>query len=117
MAEIRVSGIEKLEKKLKKNMSLDDIKKVVQSHGVQMKACMKENAKTAFIKGYSKGDTADSIIAEFKDGGMTAKVGPTTAYSEHMEFGTRFMEPVPFIVPTVNEQKEKLKQDMQKLVR
>ena len=35
----------------------------------------------------------------------------------YLEYGTRFMDAQPFVRPAFDEQKEKFKDDMQKLVR
>ena len=70
-----------------------------------------------FTKGYATGQTKRSIGLEIMDGGMTAASGPTTEYSEYLEYGTRFMEAQPFVNPALNEQKGKFLDDLQKLMR
>lgn len=115
MAIIKVKGLDKLEKALKDNVTLDDVKKVVQHNGSQLQKRMQNNAD--FKKGYQTGETKRSIGLEMKDGGFTAEVGPETEYSPYLEYGTRFMDAQPFIKPAHDEQKEKFKRDMQKLTR
>ena len=115
MADIKVEGLEKLEKKLKKNITLDDVKRVVRNNGSQLQSKMQGNAD--FKKGYQTGTTKRSIGLEIQDGGFTAEVGPETEYSPYLEYGTRFMEAQPFIKPAHEEQKQKFKQDMQRLVK
>lgn len=73
--------------------------------------------KADFEKGYQTGETKRSIGLEFENSGFTASVGPETEYSPYLEYGTRFMQAQPFIKPAYNEQKEKFKRDMQKLVK
>ena len=116
MGDIKIVGMEKLKRKLKKNVSMDKVKATVQKNGDQMNDLMKENTKTAFTKGYSQGDTAGSINTVITDGGLTAEVQPTTEYAAYVEYGTRFMDAEPFVKPAFDEQKEKFKKDMKKLV-
>ena len=115
MAKIEVKGLDKLQKKLKDDVSLDDVKTVVQRNGSQLHRNM--NRKADFNKGYQTGTTKRSIGLEIQDGGFTAEVGPETEYSPYLEYGTRFMEAQPFIKPAHEEQKQKFKQDMQRLVK
>lgn len=115
MAGIKVTGLDELQKALKENVTLDDVKKVVRHHGSGLQKLMQTNAD--FKKGYQTGTTKRSIGLEIKDSGFTAEVGPETEYSGYLEYGTRFMEAQPFIKPSHQVQKEKFKRDMQKLVR
>ena len=115
MARIKIDGLEALEKKLKANMTLDDVKRVVRHHGAELQQRMQEKAD--FKKGYQTGTTKRSIGLEIKDSGMAAEVAPETEYSPYLEYGTRFMEAQPFVSPALEEQSPKFKSDMQKLVR
>lgn len=115
MAKLTVKGLDKLEKKLKENVTMDDVKKVVRHHGQELQRQIQNNAD--FTQGYATGTTKRSIGLEFTDSGFTAEVEPTTEYSPYLEYGTRFMEAQPFVKPGYNVQKEKFKRDMQKLVR
>ena len=58
-----------------------------------------------------------SIGLDITDGGMTAEVEPTAEYAAYVEYGTRFMNAQPYMRPSYNQQKEKFKSDMKKLVR
>lgn len=115
MAGIKVKGLDKLQKALKDNVTLDDVKRVVKHNGSALHRKMQ--AEADFTKGYATGATKRSIGLEIQDSGLTANVKPTTEYSPYLEYGTRYMEAQPFVRPAFNEQKEKFKQDMQKLVR
>ena len=115
MARIKVDGLEKLQKALKQNATMDDVKRVVRHNGKQMQKNMQNKAD--FRMGYQTGETKRSIGLEILDGGMTAEVGPETDYSPYVEYGTRFMEEQPFVRPAEQDQREKFKRDMQKLVR
>ncbi len=115
MASIKVEGLDKLEKKLRKNITLDDVKRVVRHNGSQLQTKMQ--TKADFKKGYQTGTTKRSIGLEMQDGGFTVEVGPETEYSPYLEYGTRYMDAQPFIKPAHEEQKQKFKQDMQRLVK
>lgn len=117
--DVKFEGLIDLQQGLRRRVNLDAVKTVVRKNGGQMNARMKQNAspKGAFVKGYSKGDTRDSINTELRDDGMTAAVGPTTEYSAYVEFGTRFMTAEPFIKPAWEAQKEQFRADMSKLVK
>lgn len=115
MPKIHVKGLDKLQKALKENVTLDDVKRVVSHNGQQMQVKMQTNAD--FTRGYATGTTKRSIGLEITDGGFTAEVEPGTEYSPYLEYGTRFMDAQPFVKPAYDEQKAKFKRDMQKLVR
>lgn len=115
MPKLKVTGLDKLEKRLKENVTMDDVKKVVKYHGQKLQQKTQDNAD--FTRGYATGQTKRSIGLEFTDSGFTAEVKPTTEYSPYLEYGTRFMDAQPFVRPAFNEQKELFKRDMQKLVR
>lgn len=115
MATIKVEGLDKLEAKLKKNVTLTDVKRVVRHHGAKLQDRMQDKAD--FKMGYQTGQTKRSIGLEIKNGGFDAEVGSETEYSPYLEYGTRFMDAQPFVKPAFDEQKAKFKSDMQKLVR
>ena len=112
---IEVKGLDKLQKALKENVTLDDVKRVVRHNGSQLQKRMQDKAD--FKKGYQTGQTKRSIGLEIKDSGFTAQVGPETEHSPYLEYGTRFMEAQPFVRPAYVEQKEKFVRDMKKLAR
>lgn len=117
MARIKLEGLDKLQKRLKDNITLDDVKRVVKHNGAQMQEKIQRNAD--FTKGYATGETKRSIgeNLQFHDDGMTVETGPTTEYASYVEYGTRFMEAQPFVRIGYAEQAVKFKADMQKLVR
>ncbi len=117
MPTIKFEGIYELDKKLKKCLNMDAVKQIIQKNGDQMNRRMKKNTETAFVKGYSTGDTAGSINTTISDSGMTATTEPTMEYDPYVEFGTRFMEAEPFVKPAFEEQKEQFKKDLDKLVK
>lgn len=115
MPSIKAKGLAELQKKLKKNVRMDDVKRVVRKNGADMTQKMISNAD--FDKGYQTGTTKRSITLDINDGGMTASAGPGTEYSPYLEYGTRFMEAQPFVKPAFDVQKEKFKKDMEKLMK
>lgn len=115
MAGIKIEGLDQLEKALKKNVKMDDVKRVVRKNGSDMQGEIQDNAD--FDKGYQTGATHDSIMLDITNGGFSAEVEPNTEYSPYLEYGTRFMDAQPFVRPGFEKQKEKFKKDLQKLVR
>lgn len=133
MGDIKIVGMSRLHKKLEYcGANREAVKAVVLKNGNQMNEQMKENMEKAYIhtyphdvpsknkkKGdpYSTGDTAGSVNTVITDGGMTAEIGPTTEYSQYVEYGTRFMKAEPTIRPAFDRQVPIFKRDMEKLVR
>lgn len=115
MAKISIDGLDKLEQRLKSNVELSDVKRVVRKNGSELQKKMQSNAD--FTRGYATGTTKRSIGLEIKDGGFTADSGPETEYAPYLEYGTRFMDAQPFVRPAFEEQKRKFEKDMQNLVR
>ena len=110
MGDIKIVGMEKLQRKLKKNVRMDDVKRVVRHNGAEMQAKAQQNAPV------DTGMLKRSIGLGITDGGMSAEVEPTAEYAPYVELGTRFMDPQPYLKPAFNEQKEKFKKDLKKLV-
>lgn len=111
MSSIKVTGFDELQTKLKKNVQMSDVKKVVRKNGSELQKKAKKNAPV------DSGDLQESIMLELRDSGKTAEVEPTVDYGAYVELGTRFMTAQPYLKPAFNEQKEKFKQDMRKLAR
>lgn len=110
MGNIKIVGMEKLQKKLKKNVQMDDVKRVVRHNGAEMQTKAQQNAPV------DTGTLKRSIGLEITDSGMSAEIEPTAEYAPYVELGTRFMEAQPYLKPAFDEQKEKFKKDMKKLV-
>ena len=118
MPKFKIDGLDKLQKALKENVSLDLVKRVVRDNGYELKDKIVDNAE--FVKGYQTGQTKRSVeIAgvSITDGGFTAEAGASTEHAEYVENGTRFMEAQPFVGPAFNEQSMKFKKHMQRLVK
>lgn len=115
MPTIKIEGLDKLQKALKKNCTMEDVKRVVRKNGSDLQSKIQDNAE--FTQGYQTGTTKRSVRLEITDGGFTAISEPTTEYSPYLEYGTRFMDAQPFVKPSYDDQKQEFKNDMQKLVR
>lgn len=115
MPKFTVQGLDTLQKVMNDKAKLADLKRVVRHNGSELQRKIQKNAD--FDKGYQTGTTKRSVGLEIRDGGLTADAGPETEYSPYVEYGTRFMEAQPFVRPAFEEQKEKFKNDMDKLVR
>lgn len=110
MGDIKIVGLEKLQKKLKQNVQMDDVKRVVRHNGAEMQEKAQQNAPVD--TGYLK----RSIGLEITDGGMTAELEPKADYAPYPEFGTRFMEAQPYLAPAFRDQAGQFRKDMKKLV-
>ena len=65
MAKIKIEGLDKLQKVLKDNVTMDDVKRVVRHNGAQLQDKMQ--VKADFKKGYQTGTTKRSIFLEIED--------------------------------------------------
>lgn len=126
MGVIRIEGLEELQKKLKKNADMNDVKRVVRNNGSQLQRRIQRKAEFKghyeWKKGKGKvlkkptGATKQSVRLQISGDGLTAESGPTTDYAEYLEFGTRFMDAQPFVKPALEEQSKKFESDLRKLV-
>lgn len=123
MPKITIEGVDDLVLRLKTNAKMDDVKRIVRHNGSQLQRKMQQNAD---FRGHYEGKrfvsptgtTKRSIYLVIEDMGMTAVVEPATEYAPYVEYGTRRAPNAqPFVTPAFNEQKEKFKADMDKLVR
>lgn len=108
---IRFEGLAEIEKALKKNLSMEAVKRVVKQNGAELEAGAKRKAPV------DTGTLKRSIGLELEDGGLTAVVEPTAEYAAYVEFGTRFMAAQPYLKPAWETQKEQFKKDLDKLVK
>lgn len=120
---IKFEGLYELQKKLKENVTMDDVKRVVRHHGSKLQQKAQDNAD---FRGHYRGNKfipptgklkGSIMLDTTKNNGLTAEVEPTAEYAPYPEFGTRFMDAQPYLKPAWEEQKEAFKRDMDKLVR
>lgn len=89
MAKIKIEGLDKLQKKLAKDVTMNDVKRVVRQNGAQLQSKIQEKAE--FTKGYQTGTTKRSVTLDITDGGFTAEAGPTTEYAPCFEHRAKHM--------------------------
>lgn len=108
---VKITGIKELEKKLRKNITMDDVKTVVKLNVVEMNGKASRNAPvdTGFLR--------RSIVFELAGNGLSGSSTAGAEYSPYLEYGTRFMNAQPFMGPAYRVQKEIFKRDMNRLVK
>ena len=121
-----LKGADELIAKLKRNVTLNDVKEVIKLNTSEMQQNMVRSASfnghfeweakkgLVFVK--PTGTTKRSIALEISNGGLTGKVAPGTEYSPYLIYGTRFMAAQDFFRPNYHKQAIQFKQDMQRLV-
>lgn len=114
---IRLVGLDEWNKLLKENVTVDDVKKVVQYNGNRLVTTMKGMTSSVYVKGYSTGDTGGSISAVPLRGGMAVAVGASMPYDPYVEHGTRFMEAEPILQPSLDVVGPKFQSDIKKLLK
>lgn len=127
MGKVKIVGMEKLEKQLRKNIALNDVKKVIRHNGAQLQEGAQREADFRGHYEYEKGkglvfvepsgNLKEKIELDIEDSGMTAEVTPKAEYSAYVELGTRFMDAQPYLKPAFEKQVPKFKQDMLKLTK
>ena len=111
MAGIKIEGLDKLQKHLKKQCTLDDVRNVVKMNGAELQNKAKRMAPV------DNGTLKRSIGLEITEAGMTAEVEATAEYAPYVEYGTRFMKAQPYIRPSLEEQKKSFENDLSKLLK
>lgn len=112
---VKITGAKELEKALRQNATMSDVKRVVQHNGARLQNSMTRKAE--FAKGYQTGTTKRSIRLQRAPDGLSAIVGPETEYAPYLEYGTRFMEAQSFVRPALDEVQPKFDADIKKLMR
>lgn len=112
---VSFKGLDRFTKKLKENVTLDDVRKIVDTNGNRLVNIMKRQTTSAYVKGYTTGDTAGSITKETRMLGLTVAVGPTMDYDPYVEFGTRYMSAEPIIRPSAEIIQPKFLGDLEKV--
>lgn len=112
---VKINGLEDLQGALKPNVTMDDVKRIVKTNGDRLTNVMKRQTTSAYVKGYSTGDTAGSINAEIRDGGLTVAVGATMNYNPYTEYGTRYMSAEPILDPSLEVVRPQYLGDLEKV--
>ena len=107
----KLVGVEAIQGKLRKNVNLSDVKRVVATNGAEL---TRNSQRLAPV---DTGRLAGSINMSIEDGGMTAVTRDGVNYGKYLDTGTRFMSAQPFMTPAHNLQASKFKRDMEMLVK
>ena len=119
---MKITGIDALQKKLRKNATLDDVKHVVKSNGAQLTTRIQ---KHAVFRGHYEGKkfvkptgfTKRSVILSLSRNNLEATTGPTSDYAGYVEYGTRFQAAQPFVNPAFDIQKKIFLNDLKELTK
>lgn len=106
-----ITGISELNKKLRQNATLDDVKKIVKMNGSELASEAEHKSPI------DTGTLERSIHFSETANGLTAIVEPSTEYQGYVEFGTRYMSAQPYMGPAFRKQVKQFKQDMERLVK
>lgn len=108
---VKIVGLDKLQNKLKDNVTLDDVKVVVKKNTADL------NSKMARNTPYKSGTLRRSIRPEITNGGLEGIVGTNVHYAPYVEYGTRFMEAKEFAKSAFDKVSPKFTSDIEKLMR
>ncbi|WP_347962632.1 HK97-gp10 family putative phage morphogenesis protein [Lactococcus formosensis] len=108
---MKVVGFDELQKKLRKNVKLEDVKKIVVMNGSQLT----ENSQK--LAPYDTGNLKRSITMLTKDNGMATRTKAHVDYAAYVEYGTRFQGKQPYMKPAYSKQKVKFIKDLERLMK
>lgn len=108
---MKVVGFDELQKKLRKNVKLADVKKIVAINGSQLT----ENSQK--LAPVDTGNLKRSITMLTKDNGMTSRTKAHVDYAAYVEYGTRFQGKQPYMKPAYSKQKVKFLKDLERLMK
>lgn len=117
MSGAKLRGMKRLQKRLKDDATMDDVREAVAKTAKTLNCVMQKYSTKVFVKGYSKGNIRKSITTTIEDQGLTARVGTSAHYAPYVEYGTRFMSAEPFVRPTEAIAKRKLQAKLKKLMK
>ena len=108
---VKLVGAEKIVGKLRKNVEMSDVKRVVTTNGAELT----RNAMR--LAPVDTGRLAGSINLSIEDGGMTAVTRDGVNYGVYNDLGTRYRTGTGFMTSSYNLQASKFKRDMEMLVK
>lgn len=108
---IQIKGIDRFQKKLRQNVTMNDVKQVVKTNTAEMNRKAQRNAPvdTGFLR--------RSIVMKLANGGLSGKSSAGAEYASYLEYGTRFMPAQSFMGPAYRIQKSKFKSDLERLMK
>ena len=107
----KLVGVEAIQGKLRKNVNLSDVKRVVATNGAEL---TRNSQRLAPV---DTGRLAGSINLSIEDGGMTAVTRDGVNYGVYNDLGTRYRTGTGFMTSSYNLQASKFKRDMEMLVK
>lgn len=67
--------------------------------------------------GTRTGNLKNSVDSRSQDSGFATAIGPSAAYGTYLEFGTKKMQPYPFVGPTLEQTRDDIIAEFQDAVR
>ena len=107
----KLVGVEAIQGKLRKNVNLSDVKRVVATNGSEL---TRNSQRLAPV---DTGRLAGSINLSIEDGGMTSVTRDGVHYGIYNDLGTRFSTGNGFMTSSFNLQATKFKKDLDLLIR
>ena len=107
----KLVGAEAIQGKLRKNATLNDVKRAVLTNGAEL---TRNSQRLAPV---DTGKLAGSINLSLEDDGLTAITRDGVNYGVYNDLGTRFMTGNGFMTSSFNLQAKKFKRDMEMLVK
>lgn len=118
------TGLTALQKDLKKNAEMADVKKAVKTNTNELTKNIQVASQKLLVGHYEGGKfvkptgaTKRSVVAQISLNGLTGRTGPKTEYSPYLVNGTRFMAKRDFVGPPYRRQRDKFMSDMKRLVK
>lgn len=109
---VKLSGVSELKRALKTQSDTGKaVKMAVKLNGAELQQKAQRNAPV------DTGNLRRSIVLSIRDGGMTAEVTATADYSAYVEYGTRYMEAQPYMLPAFNVQKDIFVDDLKRALK
>lgn len=107
----KLVGVEAIVGKLRKNVTLTEVKQAVATNGAEMT----RNAQR--LAPVDTGRLAGSINLSIEDGGMTSVTRDGVHYGVYNDLGTRYRTGTGFMTSSFNLQATKFKKDLDLLIR
>ncbi|CDQ20856.1 phage protein, HK97 gp10 family [Halobacillus karajensis] len=94
----------------------DDVNTIVKNNTIEMTGETKMNERDRFDKGYWTGHTIRNTKTQ-KLGALHYRTFADSEYAGYLNFGTRYMDPTWFLRDAFYKQREKFKEDLDRLVK
>lgn len=114
---MRVTGVNKLIKRLQKNSQTidDDVDRILQENAREFRADTVKEARRVMVKGYWTGNLA-RMVEDTKRGQMSYVITSNAHYSGFLEYGTRYMEPETFMKQIYEKYSVQIQADIERLL-